>query len=156
MILHRLKPDVPKCWLFTASGVMWSGVGAMMCTTGFGWLAQEGMKRTLGVAAAGFALAVMATVWCFGGIARRNIERLRRLPARGCLFAFQAWKSYLVILFMVTLGITLRRLPIPSVALSIIYIGIGGALLLSSFLYYRYLGRLLKTTRQRSARHRQC
>jgi len=154
MILHRLKPDVPKCWLFAASGVMWSGVGAMMCATGFGWLAQEGMKRTVGVAAAGVALAVMAAVWSFGGIARRNIQRLRRLPARGCLFAFQAWRSYLVILVMVALGITLRRLPIPGVALSTIYIGIGGALLLSSLQYYRYLGRLLKTIRRRRARHR--
>ena len=154
MTLASLKPEVPKCWLFAASGVMWSGVGLMMCTTGIKWLALENMARTLSFASAGLVLAVMATVFSFGGIARKNIQRLRRLPERGCLFAFQAWKSYLVILLMIALGMTLRRLPIPNAVLSMIYIGIGGALFLSSIAYYRHLVRLLQSVNRRSAKHR--
>ncbi len=45
MTLSHLKPTVPKCWLFAASGVMWSAVGIMMCATAIGWLTDGGMGR---------------------------------------------------------------------------------------------------------------
>ncbi len=144
MTLARLKPGVPKCWLFAASGVMWSTVGLLMCITGGGWLADEGIVRGVGLELAGLTLAVLATRWGFGGIARKNIRRLRQLPDRGCLFAFQAWKSYLVIAAMIGLGITLRHSTIPRPWLAVVYTGIGGALFLSSWYYYRHLVRMMR------------
>ena len=59
MTLSRFKPDVPKCWLFAASGVMWSAVGLVMCATGAGWLVGEGVVRALGFELAGLALAAV-------------------------------------------------------------------------------------------------
>ena len=54
-----------------------------------------------------------------------------------CLFAFQEWHSYPLVIFMIALGITLRKFtPIPKPLLGILYIGIGGGLGLSSFHYY--------------------
>ncbi|MGA6925079.1 MAG: hypothetical protein WBY88_05310, partial [Desulfosarcina sp.] len=104
-----LKPAVPKCWLFAASGGLWSLVGLTMCASGLGWLKQEGFARGVGFSLAGVLLAVCAVRWKFGDMAKKNIRRLRRLPVRGCLFAFQAWQSYAVILVMIFLGITLRH-----------------------------------------------
>ena len=144
MSLSRFKPDVPKCWLFAACGVMWSLVGLMMCATGVGWLSSAGLARGAGFGAAGLIVAAAALRWGFGGIAARNIRRLRRLPNRGCFFAFQAWKSYLLIAVMIALGAGLRHSPVPKDALAIVYIGIGGALLLSSGRYYRHLIRLIR------------
>ena len=154
MTFSRLKPTVPKCWLFAASGVIWSAVGLMMCATGIGWLAGEGIVRGVGFELAGLVMAVMAVRRGFGGIAKKNIRRLRRLPDRGCFFAFQAWKSYLIIIIMIALGSALRHLPIPKIYLAVVYTAIGGALFLGSFHYYRHLARLMRiAARRRSERH---
>ena len=153
MTLSRFKPDVPKCWLFAASGVMWSAVGLVMCATGAGWLVGEGVVRALGFELAGLALAVVAVRWGFGGIARKNIRRLRQLPDRGCFFAFQAWKSYLIIGVMIATGLALRHSPIPKHVLAIPYTAVGGALLAASSYYYRHLARLMRTAGRRHSRH---
>ena len=141
----RLKPAVPKCWLFALSGLMWSAVGVGMCATGVGWLAREGVVRGMGYGLAGLFLAVVAARFGFGGIAEKNIRRLRRLPDRGCFFAFQTWKSYLLIMVMIALGITLRHSAVPKNILSVVYTAIGGALFFCSFFYYRHLTRLIRT-----------
>lgn len=151
MTLSQLKPAVPKCWLFAASGVMWSGVGLMMCLTGAGWLLQEGIVWGTGFELLGLALAVLTVRWGFGGIARKNIRRLRRLPDRGCFFAFQAWKSYLLIMIMIALGVTLRHSPIPRNLIAVVYTAVGGALFLGSFHYYRHLVRLMQAAIRRRA-----
>ena len=153
MIAARMKPEVPKCWLFAVCGVMWSGVGLMMCVTGARWLASQGIVRAGTFELAGITVALIAFRLLFGSIARKNIQRLRRLPQKGCFFAFQAWKSYLIIAFMIALGVSLRHSPVPKTMLSVVYTGIGGALGLSSGLYYRYLTRLFRATSRRG-RHR--
>jgi hypothetical protein len=124
----------------------------MMCITGAGWLVPEGFLRGAGFGLAGGVLAVMAGRWGFGGIARKNIRRLRRLPDRGCFFAFQAWTSYLLIAVMIALGITLRHSSIPKSVLDVLYTAIGGALLLGSFHYYRHLVKLVRTVARRYPR----
>lgn len=150
MTLGHLKPAVPKCWLFTAGGVMWSAVGLMLGATGIGWLVPEGFLRGAGFGLAGLVLAVVVLRRWFGRIAQKNIRRLRQLPERGCFFAFQAWKSYLLILIMIAMGILLRHLPIPKTILSVIYTTIGGALFLGSFHYYRHLLRISRIAGRRA------
>jgi hypothetical protein len=156
MTLAHLKPTVPKCWLFAASGVMWSAVGTMMCAAAVGWLADGGMGRGMAFAAVGLMLAMLSFRWGFGRISQKNIRRLRRLPDRGCFFAFQAWKSYLIIMVMVALGVTLRHSSIPKHVLAVAYTAIGGALIVGSVDYYRHLSRLIRTaSRRRDHRHTQ-
>ena len=145
----HFKPAVPKCWLFFVSGMMWSAVGIMLCTLGIHWLTRTGIMRAGELELAGLLLAVLIAWQGFGRIAKKNIRRLRRLPARGCFFAFQAWKSYVIIVVMIALGITLRHSPIPKIYLAIVYTGIGGALFLCSFHYYRYLKRLWRVGSRR-------
>ena len=71
----------------------------------------KGFVRGAGLELVGLVVAVAALQWGFSGIARRNICRLRQLSDKGCFFAFQAWKSYLIIAFMIALGITLSATP---------------------------------------------
>lgn len=155
MTLTQFKPAVPKCWLFVASGVIWSAVGLMLGITAIRWLIPEGLLRGAGFGLAGLILTVGFFRKRFSHLAQQNIHRLRKLPERGCFFAFQAWKSYLIILIMITLGSTLRHLPIQRPILAVVYMAIGAALFLGSFPYYRHLLWLGRIGRwQNARRHR--
>ena len=149
MTWGQFKPAVPKCWLFAASGLMWSAVGLMLGVTAVGWLAPEGWLIGTGYGLAGLILTVGVLRRRFGRLAQQNIHGLRKLPSRGCFFAFQAWKSYLIIILMILLGVTLRHLPIQRPLLAVVYTAIGGALFLGSFHYYDHLLRLIRTVRYR-------
>jgi hypothetical protein len=64
--------------------------------------------------------------------------RIVNIPKeRVCLFAFQKWTSYPLVVVMIALGIYLRLYsPIPKPYLAVLYIGLGLSLLVSSLQYY--------------------
>lgn len=140
MLISNLKPEVSRNWRIALAGMLWSGVGIMLCRMGYLWILSEPADR-VAYGAAGLVLALLAHKFAFSKIATKNIERLLQMPDRSCLFAFQAWKSYLIIVFMIALGFTLRHSPVPRHFLAVIYLAVGGALLLSSLSYYVCLWR---------------
>ncbi len=143
MPISRLKPAAPKHSLIAVAGLMWSGVGVMLCWLAYGWFVHSGSR--LAVPLALISAVAAAVVYRFGfiKIARKNIDRLCRCSEKVCFFAFQAWKSYVLIAVMITLGITLRHSPLPKHYLAVIYETIGGALFFSSFHYYTRLWRVV-------------
>ncbi|MFZ0614434.1 MAG: hypothetical protein WAM73_19475 [Desulfobacterales bacterium] len=143
MDLSRLKPAVPKYALMAIAGLLWTTVGLGLCRLGYKWVSLLPGAWSLPIGTAGVALAVIAYRASFSAIVAKNIERLCRLPARGCLFAFQAWRSYLIIVLMIGLGVVLRHSPVPKALLAVVYFAIGGALVLGSFRYYAFLWRIL-------------
>ncbi len=143
MFFKRIKPAASKYLLIALAGLMWSTVGVMFCSMAYCWIKELDRLTALPLGLFGIILSLAAYRFGFSGIARKNIDRICLLPEKGCIFAFQAWKSYLIIAFMVALGIILRHSPIPKHYLAIIYTTIGGALLLSSLHYYRKLWRLI-------------
>ncbi|UCF93302.1 MAG: hypothetical protein JSW39_03840 [Desulfobacterales bacterium] len=139
MSFARIKPAVSKYWLIAIAGLMWSIMGAMLCGLAYNWLAAVPWGRAVPLGSIGVCLALTAYHFGFSRIARKNIDRLRLFSERGCVFAFQAWKSYLIIGLMVMLGVILRHSAIPKHYLAIVYAAIGGALFLSSLHYYACL-----------------
>ena len=137
--LERWKPAGPRVWLYLLSGLMWSGVGLMLCSLAYGWIMEIEIPLALLLASAGLLLGTAIYRFGFLGLAIKNIHRIQRLPPKPCLFAFQEWKSYPLIAVMVMLGITLRHSSIPKPYLAVLYIGIGLGLFLASTQYYRYL-----------------
>jgi hypothetical protein len=135
-MLSRLKPAMPRSALILFSGLMWSLVGLMLCRLAIGWYLLEGILDQLGFLLAGTLLAFAIHLYGFSKIARKNIARIGKLNEKPCIFAFMAWWNYPLVLFMIGLGLTLRHSPFPKIYLGVLYIGIGGALLLSSLLYY--------------------
>ena len=87
----------------------------------------------------GGVLSLVVFYFGFSNVAKKNIERLSQFQDKVCFFAFQAWKSYLIIAVMAAMGAFLRHSPIPKQYLAVIYLAIGGALILSSFRYYVHL-----------------
>ncbi len=131
------KPAVPRRWLMGLAGILWGAVGVMLCRLAIGWLQPVRIEQRVVLLGLGLALAAGMYRAAFSRLVARNLERIGNLPARGCLFAFQPWKSYLVIVFMVMLGLGLRRSALPRPVLAVVYITIGVALILGGIKYWR-------------------
>jgi hypothetical protein len=132
----KLTPSVKGYWLLLLSGLLWSIVGIALCITATQWLAESVWPYSLVAAIIGFALGKAIHQYGFSRIARKNIQRIIELQGRVCLFAFQTWRSYLLIVTMMSIGLVLRHCSAPKLILSIIYLTIGTALTFSSILYY--------------------
>lgn len=114
----------------------------MLLSLALGWLRVfEGQLALLGIVV-GCALAYAIFRFGFSKIAGRNIRRICHMEGKVCVFAFQEWQSYLIMVFMMSFGISLRRSGFPRDLLAPMYIGIGGGLLLSSLCYYARLRRV--------------
>ncbi len=140
-ILTQCRPAVEKCWLYLVAGVLWTAVGVMLINLAVGWLRPLGLPESLPYVIAGLLLVLVFYFFSFSKLVCKNVGRIEQLEAdKTCIFAFQGWRSYPIIIFMIALGITLRHLtPIPKTYLAIAYIGVGGGLFLSSLRYYGHL-----------------
>jgi drug/metabolite transporter (DMT)-like permease len=135
-LLQNVKPGAPKSWLFILSGITWSSVGLILCQWCVRWWRSLTIDASLPLVLIGASLAFATYTVGFSRLARQNIQRINELPQKPCLFAFQAWHSYPLVVVMITLGILLRHSPLPKALLGILYAGIGGGLLMVSLHYY--------------------
>ena len=142
-LLTKFNPAVSKYWLLALAGLMWAGVVGMLCALAYGWLTQPFTQLTLGCASIGIVIALAANRFGFTHMAQKNIDRILRLPKKAGVFAFQAGRSYVIIIFMILLGVVLRHSPMPKPYLAIIYVAIGGALLQASLNYFLRLHRVI-------------
>lgn len=139
--LHQLKPGVRIVWLELASGMVWLGVGLMLMSFASSWLRVDIDLTRYIFLASGILLAAGTYYFGFSKLARKNIMRVEGLRGeKVCFFAFQTWKNYPLVAFMVALGVYLRMYsPIPKPVLAILYLGIGGGLLAASLLYFMHI-----------------
>lgn len=141
---EKFKPSVPKNILIFTSGLMWLIVGSILISMAYKWLNNINTNLYLYIFP-GIAIAMLSHHFGFLNIANKNISRILNLKDKTCFFAFVSWKSYSLILVMIAMGITLRHSVLPKQYLSIIYIGIGLGLFLSSIRYFRiFFKELLK------------
>jgi hypothetical protein len=131
------KPAVPRRVLALIAGATWLGVGAMLVSLAIGWLRAGAWGHGALLAGAGIGGALVVHHFGFLRVADRNLARISSLDERPCAFAFMSWRSYLLVAVMIAMGVTLRHSPIPKPLLAVLYIAIGGALLLSSVRYLR-------------------
>lgn len=131
------KPGVNHKTLSIVSAIMWGVVGIMLNYFAVKWFNLFSNIEIILAIAGGIFLGVIIAFTGFRKIARKNIFRIKDLPEKACVFAFQSWKSYLIIIVMVSMGIFLRKTPyMPRLFLAPVYIGIGLALFGSSLEYY--------------------
>jgi hypothetical protein len=138
-LMKHFNLAVPRNWLLALAGLMWTGVGLMLCRYAFTWVTQPLSLIAVSLGLAGLTISVAANRWQFSGLALKNIARIQVLPERACVFSFLAPQGYLIIALMMTVGILLRNSAIPRPYLAVVYAAIGGALLQGSAHYYRHL-----------------
>lgn len=132
---NNFKPAVPRKYLLIISGLLWTFVGIFLSSLAYHWLLNYHDIAIYYIL--GFALALTIHSFGFIKIAKKNVNRILNMKKkRVWLLAFQPFKSYIIIAIMMTLGILLRHSAIPKNYLAIMYLGIGGALFLSSLKYY--------------------
>ena len=136
MNLERIKPSINKRYLFLIAGLMWFGVGLMLLRYALTWLNEYG-KGALMFAATGFICALLIHHFGFLKVVDKNLGRIIALNEKPCAFSFMSLRSYLLVIVMVLMGIALRQSSLQRQYLSVLYIGIGLALLLSSIRYLR-------------------
>lgn len=133
-------PKVNKNILILLSGIMWSGVGIFLPRLASRWFAELSTNETIFAVMAGILLGSTIAYFGFIGLANKNIDRINQYQGKVCIWAFQKWTTYFLIAFMMSMGIFMRNIPyIPKFLLSPMYIGIGFALFVASFRYYRFL-----------------
>jgi tellurite resistance protein TehA-like permease len=136
---RRFTPAVPRRARMIVAGLAWSGAGLMLLSWAVRWLEATPLVLASVLAVAGIAIAVGAWFALFRRLARTNVARLEAAPRLACIFGFQPIKSYLIMGAMIALGVTLRHSAVPRPELAVVYLAIGGALLLASFSYYNNL-----------------
>jgi hypothetical protein len=147
MNIRKFTPRVDKRILVFLAGLMWCGVGVMLVRFAVSWLTLITGKEQLFYYTAGFLAAMPIHHFGFLKIADKNLNRLLPLTEKKCLFSFITWKSYIIILIMVAMGLALRHSAMPKRYLSILYNGIGLALFLSGIRYFRFFFKLLSEKR---------
>ena len=136
---EQWKPAVPKSILLLVAGLLWIGVGIMLDSLAVSWLRTETPGYFYSAAAVGFIAALIIHHFGFLRIVDKNLARILPMEGRRCVFAFMPWRSYILVIVMVSGGLLLRLSPIPKKYLAILYMAIGTALFLSSIRYLRHL-----------------
>jgi hypothetical protein len=134
---NRFNPAVDKKFLILLAGAAWCGVGIMLISFAISWLTDYQGKGRFLFYLAGFLAAMPIHHFGFLKLVNKNLCRLMPITEKRCLFSFITWKSYLIIVVMVSMGIALRHSAIPKQWLSILYNGIGLGLFLSGTRYFR-------------------
>jgi hypothetical protein len=141
MWFENLKPAVRKRWLMIIAGAMWTGVGVLLIVIAWSWILRMPVSNEIMVSGIGAAIGLVIYRFGFSRIALKNITRIHSSPDVACVFSFQAWKSYVIIVVMMAMGIMLRHSAIPRYELAVLYTAIGCGLFFSSFLYYSAFGK---------------
>ena len=135
--LGNLKPGLDKFWLYLFAGIMWLFAGGLLIRYAIGWQKAFELKLQLITLLGGILLALAIYRFGFSKVAEKNIQRIQDIPcAHPCVFAFQQWSSYPLVIVMISLGIYLRVYSaLPKSLLAPMYLGIGGSLSMSSLNY---------------------
>ena len=84
----------------------------------------------------------------FSRIVNKNLQRIIPMDGKKCIFSFIPWRSYVIISIMILMGSFIRHSTIiPKVYLSVLYTGIGSAMILSGFRYIIVLKRVIQRSK---------
>lgn len=144
-VCHKYMPAVSKVVLLFLAGMLWFCIGVMLLCMASSWLLVAEVANRALFAGTGVILAICIHRFGFLRIVDKNLARILPVDEKRCLFAFMPLKSYLIIPIMIAMGAILRHSPLPKHYLSILYTGIGLALVLSSGRYARVFLKELKS-----------
>lgn len=96
---------------------------------GLGWM---GLHLTLRLLLIALLVGTAKSLTVLDRTAKKGLRRIMSFGDNTCIGAVYPWKTWLLVVLMMVLGITLRKLTHPGAIIGAIYFAIGWALLLSS------------------------
>lgn len=135
-LLQILKPGVPKPVLIALGAALWGFAAYRILSLGFIFIERHALHHFLNylIGVAGF---VPFFLLVFRKVSRRYINRIKNLPQRRpCMFAFFDLRGYILMTFMITMGIAISHWKvIPELYKGTFFISLGLSLLASSLFY---------------------
>lgn len=125
--------------LSTLNGIIWLVAGVSVVRIGvLTWAALDATNFWI---LAGCVLTLAAFSAMFIKMVFKNVRRIRQIPPdRRKLWHCMPLKSFLIMVFMIALGITLRNLPqVSREFIAFFYVGLGTALSLAGVAYMSYI-----------------
>ncbi len=133
------EPAAKRRTLILTAGIVWLLAGLMLTWRAVLWISEIDSNIYLIIGIALF-IGIIKSLFVFSKIVNKNLKRIKELAPHKekiCIFAFQAIQSYLLVIFMISFGHTLRLTSISIDILSVIYLAIGTALFLSGVTYLK-------------------
>lgn len=135
-LLEILKPGVPKPVLIALGAALWGFAAYRILKLGFVFIERHALHHVLNylIGIAGF---IPFFLLVFRKVSLRYVNRIKNLPQRRpCMFAFFDLRGYILMTFMITMGIAISHWKvIPELYKGTFFISLGLSLLASSIFY---------------------
>jgi hypothetical protein len=135
-LLERFSPKSSPRVQVAGAAVMWTVGASILIVRGIGYLRDE--HWALWLIALAVILGVAKSRVLLDRVARKAVARIDE-RGRACFFGFFSVKSWLFVGAMMGGGILLRNSGLPHGVLSVIYLGVGTALVLADRIFWRAL-----------------
>lgn len=123
------KPGVSRAVHLFAAPFLWTAVGSYLLVRGWGWLGADQGRWLLIVAA---VAGTLKSMFILDRMARRSLQRIVLFKDNTCLGAVYSWKTWLLVLVMMTAGWLVRTVTQPGPMIGTLYCTVGWSLCLSS------------------------
>lgn len=133
-----MKYGVNRKVLLITAGIVWIVAGANILRIGVvTWFSDsEYWLFKIGEATIVFLLFFL---FVFKKLYYKHTQRIERKKDKSCPFSFFDVKGWIIMTFMITLGITIRSLHLlPDAFISVFYTGLSIALIFTGILFIRY------------------
>ena len=135
-LLETLKPGVSKPVLIALGAALWGFAAYRILKMGFIFIEEHALHHFLNylIGIAGF---IPFFLLVFRKVSKRYVNRIKNLPQhRPCMFAFFDLRGYIMMTFMITMGIMFSHWKlIPELYKGTFFISLGLSLLASSVFY---------------------
>lgn len=139
IILKLFNPGIPKRYLLFFAALMWSFAGGMLFFRGFSMLFLFPRLFWFKISIC-IVTGLIFYILLFSKISLKYTQRIVQMPAeRPGVFSFFNLRSFMMMVLMISMGITLRTIGIvPVEYLSVLYVIMGIPLTMSAFRFYYY------------------
>ena len=129
---------IPTKYLLLVNGLLWTAIGTRIARIGIDY--YQRLEQILWWYFLLSAIVFAGFWFMFTGVVRRYSQRIMAMnEPRTSIFKTFSVKGYIIIAFMITLGITLKRIPqMPDSFIARFYCGLGPGLLSAGIRFIVY------------------
>jgi hypothetical protein len=129
--LSRFKPGAKRRTHLLLTAVMWSVIGILLLTKASYRIVQVPEHQII-ITIAALILGTLKSIFILDRSARKSIVRILEFKDGTCLGAVYSFKTWLLVVSMMGIGLVLRNSSLSLSLLCFVYFTIGWALLFSS------------------------